>query len=63
MEKSSELLLTNAIIGIPYNERRNLVAKLAYQLSEKRGFNPAYDVENWLNAESEVYSTQGSKDF
>ena len=34
--------------------RRELIERTAYFLSERRGFDPRWDVENWLEAERQV---------
>ena len=34
--------------------RRELVRQTAYFLSERRGFDPTRDIENWLEAERQV---------
>jgi hypothetical protein len=35
-------------------ERRRMIAEAAYYLAERRGFEPGYEVEDWLAAEAEV---------
>jgi hypothetical protein len=34
--------------------RRALIAEVAYYRSERRGFEPGHDLEDWLSAEAEV---------
>ena len=36
------------------DHRRALIAEVAYYRSERRGFEPGYEVEDWLSAEAEV---------
>jgi hypothetical protein len=36
------------------DDRRELVRQTAYFLSERRGFDPSRDIENWLEAERQV---------
>jgi len=37
------------------NEMRyKMVAEAAYHLSEKQGFNPSRDMDNWLKAEKQI---------
>ena len=36
------------------DDRRELVRQTAYFLSERRGFDPSRDIENWLEAEQQV---------
>jgi hypothetical protein len=36
------------------DDRRELVRQTAYFLSERRGFDPTRDIENWLEAERQV---------
>jgi hypothetical protein len=38
---------------------RREIAKLAYQLSEKRGFAPGHETEDWLAAEAQVKARLG----
>lgn len=37
-------------------ERDRMVAEAAYYLSEKQGFQPGYEMENWLTAEQQIDS-------
>jgi hypothetical protein len=34
--------------------RRALIAQVAYYRSERRGFEPGHETEDWLSAEAEV---------
>ena len=34
--------------------RRALIAEVAYYRSERRGFEPGHEMEDWLSAEAEV---------
>jgi hypothetical protein len=34
--------------------RRALIAQVAYYRSERRGFEPGYETQDWLDAEAEV---------
>ncbi len=36
------------------SERQQLIAKAAYYRAEKRGFTPGHELQDWLEAESEV---------
>ena len=36
------------------DERRDVIAKAAYYLSEQRGFEPGHEVEDWIAAEARV---------
>ena len=36
------------------DDRRELVRQTAYFLSERHGFDPSRDIENWLEAEQQV---------
>ena len=38
---------------------RKEIARLAYQLSEKRGFAPGHETEDWLAAEAQVKARLG----
>ena len=38
---------------------RKEIAKAAYQLSERRGFLPGHEVEDWLAAEAQVKARLG----
>jgi hypothetical protein len=38
---------------------RKEIAKLAYQLSEKRNFEPGHETEDWLAAEAQVKARLG----
>jgi hypothetical protein len=38
----------------PHEDRLALIAKAAYFRSEHRGFQPGYELEDWLAAEAEV---------
>lgn len=42
--------------GFPTHEVEHLIAVEAYYLSEKRGFAPGSDMEDWLTAEKMVRS-------
>jgi Protein of unknown function (DUF2934) len=36
------------------------IAELAYIKAERRGFTPGHELEDWLEAEQEVFFTQGN---
>jgi hypothetical protein len=36
------------------DRRRALIAQVAYYRSERRGFEPGHETEDWLTAEAEV---------
>jgi len=44
---------TGGNFGSP-EELHQAIAVLAYQLAERRNFEPGHEMEDWLNAESEV---------
>lgn len=41
-------------LGITAEERYKMIAHLAYLRAEKREFAPGHEVDDWLQAESEV---------
>jgi len=41
-------------LGITAEERYKMIAHLAYLRAEKRSFAPGHEVDDWLQAESEV---------
>jgi hypothetical protein len=43
------------------DDRRELVQRTAYFLSERHGFDPARDLENWLEAERQVDAAVASQ--
>jgi len=44
----------NESADITPDERNKLIAEAAYYRAEQHGFNPEYQVQNWLDAEKEV---------
>lgn len=40
--------------GISNEEKRQLIAEVAYYRAEKRNFVPGYELDDWLSAEAEV---------
>jgi hypothetical protein len=42
--------------GIDLNEFREMVAVNSYYRAEKRGFEPGYGMDDWLEAEKEIKS-------
>ena len=44
---------------VSVEERARRVARAAYFRSQKRGFDPGRDLEDWLEAEAEVDATLG----
>jgi hypothetical protein len=46
--------ITRARRPLSPDERGELVQRTAYFLSERRGFDPRWDVEDWLEAERQV---------
>ena len=46
--------------GTPLNQpdNRDKIAELAYYKAEKRGFEPGHELEDWLEAERELTSTE-----
>jgi hypothetical protein len=53
--------VTNAAQGLGPDDRRELVRRTAYFLSERHGFDPARDLENWLEAERQVAASLASE--
>jgi hypothetical protein len=43
-------------VEISPDARRNMIAEAAYLRAERRGFEPGYELEDWIAAESEVDS-------
>jgi hypothetical protein len=37
----------------PAHERHSIIARAAYFLAEKRGFQPGHELQDWLTAEAE----------
>ena len=46
--------ITSARRALSPDDRGELVRQTAYFLSERRGFDPCWDIENWLEAERQV---------
>jgi Protein of unknown function (DUF2934) len=42
------------------DQRRSMVATAAYYLSERRGFEPGHELQDWLAAEAEVEAVSRS---
>ena len=40
--------------GPTQQQRRQMIADVAYRRAEQRGFSPGREVEDWLGAEAEV---------
>ena len=65
-EASSSVVDSDTIVGtaivnstleksqVPLVAREQMIAELAYQYAEARGFTPGHDLEDWLAAEHEV---------
>lgn len=49
---TNEKPMDSEIIFLPYPEAR--VAELAYYKAEQRGFEPGYELDDWLEAEKEL---------
>ena len=45
--------------SVSAEERARMVARAAYFRSQKRGFDPGRDLDDWLEAEAEVDATLG----
>ena len=45
-----------ALVQLTSNERRALIALAAYFRAEKRGFAPGSELQDWLEAEREIFS-------
>lgn len=55
IEKSEAKVLTKLVsTGITPDQRSRMIAEAAYYRAEKRGFDPEGQVQDWLEAESEV---------
>ncbi len=52
--KPSAKLSAKKSVEISEHARRGMIAEAAYLRSERRGFMPGYEVEDWLSAEAEV---------
>ena len=48
--------------ALSLDDRRELVRRTAYFLSERRGFDASRDIENWLEAERQVDAGLASPD-
>lgn len=46
---------TNHLSHITQEQQEEMIAKAAYYKAEKRNFEPGYDMEDWLNAEADIY--------
>ena len=40
-----------------YEVTHHEISKIAYYKSEKRGFEPGYELDDWLRAESEIMAS------
>jgi hypothetical protein len=45
-----------ALVELTSNERRALIALAAYFRAEKRGFAPGSELQDWLEAEREIFT-------
>ena len=45
--------------GVTTEERNQLIAKAAYFRSERRGFTPGSELQDWLEAEAEIEARHG----
>lgn len=54
--RSSIKVSANGATSLTPEERQRLIAEMAYYLAEHRGFGPDHDVDDWLEAESQVDS-------
>lgn len=39
---------------VSYQQRYQMIAEAAYHISEKQGFRPGNEMDNWLQAEKEI---------
>jgi hypothetical protein len=46
--------LSKSPVAVSADTRRSMIAKAAYLRSERRGFAPGFEEEDWLTAEKEV---------
>jgi hypothetical protein len=44
----------NSLVEVSNEERHHLIATAAYYRAEQRRFDPGHEIEDWLNAESEI---------
>ena len=44
---------------IERDQRQSMIAETAYHLSERRGFEPGHELDDWLDAESQVDAAIG----
>lgn len=52
---SKKTAASSAVASTITNEQRyKMVAEAAYHLSEKQGFKPGKDMDNWLKAEKQI---------
>jgi hypothetical protein len=47
-----EIEVTNAVSSSP--DFQQMIAEAAYYRAERRGFQPGFEIEDWLAAESEI---------
>lgn len=50
----------NRAVAVDASERQRRIAEAAYFLAEKRGFDPAYVLDDWLQAERTVNAQLGA---
>ncbi len=51
---SAKAPIAKKSVEISEHARRGMIAEAAYLRSERRGFMPGYEVEDWMSAEAEV---------
>jgi hypothetical protein len=56
----AEAAATARTTGPAPEELHQTIAILAYQYAERRNFEPGHEMEDWLNAESEVLAEKKS---
>lgn len=49
---AEEIRIASEFIGP--ERRRSMIAQAAYFRAKRRGFEPGYELDDWLNAEAEV---------
>ncbi len=42
------------LMGVSSDEKRQLIAEAAYFRAKRRNFTPGYELEDWLDAETEI---------
>jgi hypothetical protein len=62
-KKTTAVKKASAVTYITNQERYRMVQEAAYHLSEKQGFKPGKDMDNWLYAEVEIENLMKKKNI